>query len=66
MKTLARPIIFYKEEQALAIEQLGLSWMDPLISYLDENELPEKKNEVRRVKHKALRYWLSLTKEFYR
>lgn len=40
--------------------------MDPITSYLDKDELPEDKNEARQVKYKALRYWLSPTKELYR
>ena len=40
--------------------------MDPLIAYLDRDELPEDKVEARRIKHKALKYWLSPSKELYR
>ena len=40
--------------------------MNPITSYLDKDELPEDKNEARRVKYKTLKYWLSPTKELYR
>lgn len=40
--------------------------MDPITFYLDKDELPEDKNEARRIKYKALRYWLPPTKELYK
>lgn len=66
VETLAKPSIFLEEEQTLAIKQLGPSWMDPIIAYLDKDELSEDKNEARWVKHKALKYWLSPLKKLYR
>ena len=66
VETLSKPSIFHEEEQILAVEQMGPSWMDSIIAYLDKDELPEDKNEARRVRYKALRYWLSPTKELYR
>lgn len=66
MEALASPSIFQEEEQALAIEQLEPSWIDPIISYLDKDDLSEDKNEARRVKHKSLKYWLSPVEELCR
>lgn len=50
----------------LIVESLHPSWMDPIIAYLDKDELPEDKNEARKIRHKTLKYWLSPDRELYR
>lgn len=35
VETLSKPSIFHEEEQNLAVEQMGPSWMDSIIAYLD-------------------------------
>ena len=42
------------------------SWMDPILSYLKDNKLPEDKKEAKMIKRKAPRYWVSKEGLLYR
>ena len=42
--------------------QVGLSWMNPLVSFLNEGLLPEDKGKDKKMRRKAPRYWLSKSK----
>jgi ribonuclease HI len=42
------------------------SWMDPLIAYLQNNQLPEDQKEADIIKRKAPGYWLSKEGSFYK
>ena len=46
--------------------KVGLSWMDPIISFLKDDILPEEKSEVVKVHRKALRFWLSEDQKLYK
>ena len=45
---------------------LGPSWMDPIIAYLKDDQLPEDKNEAHKIRLKAARFWLSPDDKLYR
>ncbi|KAJ8619484.1 hypothetical protein MRB53_028013 [Persea americana] len=45
---------------------LGPSWMDPIIAYLKDDQLPENRTEARKVRLKATRFWLSPDSKLYR
>ena len=42
------------------------SWMDPILSYLRGDKLPEDKKEAKMIKRKAPRYWVSKEGLLYR
>jgi ribonuclease HI len=42
------------------------SWMDPILSYLVDNKLPEDKKEAKMIKRKAPKYWVSKEGSLYR
>ena len=45
---------------------LGLSWMDPILLFLERDILPEEKPEVEKIRRKAPRFWLSEDKKLYK
>ena len=49
--------------------RVSSSWMDPIVSFLKDDVLPEEKSEAKKVQRKAPRFWLSgdhkLYKRFY-
>ena len=46
--------------------KVGPSWMDPVISFLKDDILPEKKLEAVKVRRKAPRFWLSEDQKLYK
>ena len=38
---------------------LGPSWMDPMVAYLKDDQLPENKTEAHKTRLKVTRFWLS-------
>ncbi|XP_013624524.1 PREDICTED: uncharacterized protein LOC106330631 [Brassica oleracea var. oleracea] len=59
--TLVEP----SNEEVSAIEEEE-TWMAPLVRYLEDDILPEDRNESRKIKKKAARYWLSQGKLYRR
>ena len=45
---------------------LALSWMDPILQYLESDILPEEKVEVEKIRKKAPWFWLSKDKKLYK
>uniref|UniRef100_A0A2N9GAT2 RNA-directed DNA polymerase n=1 Tax=Fagus sylvatica TaxID=28930 RepID=A0A2N9GAT2_FAGSY len=58
IETLDQPS-FQNQEVSVCSISSQPSWMDPILSYLKDNKLPEDKKEARMIKHKAPRYWVS-------
>nr|POE80370.1 hypothetical protein CFP56_10592 [Quercus suber] len=50
------------------IHQIGVgpSWMDPIVRFLKDDVLPEKKSEAKKVRRNAPRFWLSEDYKLYR
>ena len=46
--------------------QVRPSWMDPLVSFIKEGLLLEDKGEVKKIRRKAPRYWLSEEQKLYK
>ena len=46
--------------------KLGLSWMDSISLFLEEDILPEEKFETKKVQRKAPRFWLSEDRKLYK
>ena len=46
--------------------QVGLSWMDSLVSFLRDGILPEDKGEAEKIRRKALQYWLFEEQKLYK
>ena len=45
---------------------LGLSWMDPILLFLESDILPKEKLEAEKIRRKAPRFWLSEDKKLYK
>ncbi|XP_024024252.1 uncharacterized protein LOC112092391 [Morus notabilis] len=56
IEELERPIIV--EKAKALIVQIGENWMTPLIQYLMDAQLPNNKDEARRIRYRAARYLL--------
>ncbi|XP_075640644.1 uncharacterized protein LOC142612433 [Castanea sativa] len=46
--------------------QVGLSWMDPIVTFLKQGLLPDDKDEAKKVRRSASRYWLSEEQKLYK
>ena len=46
--------------------KLGLSWMDSISLFLENDILPEEKSEAEKVRRKAPRFWLSEDRKLYK
>ena len=58
IETLDQPS-FQDQEVSVCSINSQPSWMDPILSYLKDNKLPEDKKEAKMIKQKAPRYWVS-------
>ena len=46
--------------------KVGPSWMDPIITFLKDDILPEEKSEAKKIRRNATRFWLSEDYKLYR
>ena len=46
--------------------RVGPNWMDPIVRFLKDDVLPEKKSEAEKIRRKAPRFWLSKDHKLYR
>uniref|UniRef100_A0A2N9EIL5 Integrase catalytic domain-containing protein n=1 Tax=Fagus sylvatica TaxID=28930 RepID=A0A2N9EIL5_FAGSY len=65
IETLDRPSF---QNQGISICTISSqpSWMDPILSYLVDNKLPEDRKEAKMIKRKAPKYWVSKEGLLYR
>jgi hypothetical protein len=65
IETLDRPSF---QNQGISICSISNqpSWMDPILSYLMDNKLPEDRKEAKMIKRKAPKYWVSKEGLLYR
>uniref|UniRef100_A0A2N9FRK2 Uncharacterized protein n=1 Tax=Fagus sylvatica TaxID=28930 RepID=A0A2N9FRK2_FAGSY len=61
IETLDQPSFQNQEESVYSISSQP-SWMDPILSYLKDNKLPEDKKQANMIKRKALKYWTDALK----
>ncbi|XP_022020199.1 uncharacterized protein LOC110920287 [Helianthus annuus] len=54
IEVLKNPLVLLRQVNVIEIGQL--SWMTPIIQYLQEGILPENKAKARKIQHKALHY----------
>ena len=50
----------------LANTELGLSWMDPIVNFLQHDKLLEDKREAHKIRIKTARFWISPTRDLYK
>ncbi len=65
IETLDQPS-FQDQEASVSSISTQPSWMDPILSYLKDNKLPEDKKEAKMIKQKAPRFWVSKDGLLYR
>ena len=46
--------------------KMGSSWMDPIVSFLKDDTLPEEKSEAEKIRRKAHRFWLFEDHKLYK
>jgi ribonuclease HI len=65
IETLDRPSF---QNQGISVCSISSqpSWMDPILSYLVDNKLPEDRKEAKMIKRKAPKYWVSKEGLLYR
>ncbi|XXG88387.1 hypothetical protein AAC387_Pa12g0601 [Persea americana] len=66
METLLEPSIELQQPRQLMCLDLGPSWMDPIVAYLKDDQLPEDKIEAHKIRLKATRFWLSPDGRLYK
>lgn len=64
--TLETPSIELPPVRYVLCADLGPSWMDPVVAYLRDDQLPKDKNEAHKIRLKAARFCLSLENKLYR
>ena len=65
VEDLYTPTSLHKYMPRIRQINLGLSWMDLISLYLEEDILPEEKSEAEKVERKAPRFWLSEDRKLY-
>ena len=45
---------------------VGPNWMDPIVTFLKDDILPEGKSEAEKIRRNATRFWLSEDHKLYR
>ena len=65
IETLDQPSVSDQEVPVCSISNRS-SWMDPILSYLKDNKLPEDRKEAKVIKQKAPRFWVSKEGLLYR
>ncbi|XP_058075834.1 uncharacterized protein LOC131224332 [Magnolia sinica] len=56
IKFLPKPSIGRSEPEGVILVSSALSWMNPIIGYLQQNKLPDDKLEAWRIRNRAARY----------
>ena len=46
--------------------RVGPSWMDPIVTFLKDDILPEEKSETKKIRRNATRFWLSEDHKLYK
>ena len=46
--------------------KMGSIWMDPIVSFLKDDTLPEEKSEAEKIRRRAPRFWLSDDHKLYK
>jgi hypothetical protein len=65
IETLDRPSFQSREISVCSVSD-QLSWMDPILKYIKNNELPEDRKEANMTKRKAPKYWVSKEGSLYK
>ena len=55
-----------QKKSILVNTELGPSWMDPIVSYLRTDRLPDDKKEAHKIRIKAARFWISPSGDLYK
>ena len=50
----------------IVVSTFGPCWMDPIISFLAEDQVPDDEKEANRVRRVATQYWLTTDRKLYR
>ena len=66
VENLCTPIPVKRDLLQVHQIKLGLSWMDPILLFLERDILPEEKSEVEKIRRKAPRFWLSEDRKLYK
>ena len=66
VEDLCRADVVKKDMVPIHQVRVGPSWMDPIVSFLKDDTLPEEKSEAEKIRRKAPRFWLSKDHKLYK
>ena len=66
VEDLHKPSVTKREVINVHQVRVGPSWMDPLVLFLKDDILPEKKTETDKIQRKASWFWLSEDQKLYK
>ena len=66
MEDLYKPTVTKREVVHVYHVRVGLSWMNPLVLFLEEDILPDDKIEANKIRRNTSRFWLSEDKKLYK
>ena len=66
VKDLYKADVIKKDVTRIHQVRVSSSWMDPLVSFLKDDVLPEEKLEAEKIRRKAPRFWLSEDHKLYK
>ena len=66
VKDLYKADVIKKDMARIHQVRVSPSWMDPIVSFLKDDVLPEEKSEAEKIRRKAPRFWLSEDHKLYK
>ena len=66
VEDLCTPTLVKKDLLQVHQIKLGLSWMDPILLFLERDILTKEKSEAEKIRRKAPRFWLSEDIKLYK
>ncbi|GFS42946.1 hypothetical protein Acr_00g0082720 [Actinidia rufa] len=66
VEVISVPSIKETQISVLVNTELGPSWMDPIVNYMQTDQLSDDKREAHKIRIKAARFWISPSEDLYK